>query len=223
VSKFYNRLGVTKNATQDEIKKAYRKLALKYHPDKNPNNKEAEDKFKEVGEAYETLSDVEKRKMYDMFGDQQQGFSGYHPGIDIDLDEVLRGFGFGNFGGGFNQRQYKQRKQQGITDDTVVTLNIPFGKMKGGYSSRFDTIKFIDCKACLGVGGSKRIKCEICNGVGSKRIVQQRGSIVITTSEPCNDCGSMGEQIEEPCSECNTTGQIEQSESFIVEVKCTKE
>jgi molecular chaperone DnaJ len=223
VNEFYNTLGVESDASQDDIKKSYRKLAKEYHPDKNQGDKEAEEKFKEISEAYSTLSDIEKRTMYDLQQSSPMGghgFTGYRSGMDVDLDEILRGFGFNH---NMGRAPSHHRKQQGITDDTIVTLNVPFGEMKKGHLSRINTTTFIDCEKCDGKGGAERIQCETCSGMGQVRVIQKQGTLVITMAKTCSPCSGAGESIKDPCSECNTTGQIKQNDSYMVEIKCTKE
>ena len=220
MNEYYEILGITNDASHDDIKKSYRKLAKEYHPDKNQGDKQAEEKFKEISEAYSTLSDPEKRAMYDLQQSDPmggRGFSGYRPGMDVDLDEILRGFGFGHSAGGFSGR----RKQQGITEDTIITLNVPFGEMKKGYSSIFNAISFTDCEKCEGVGGAEKIQCKTCSGKGRVNAIQNQGTMIITMT--CPQCNGACDSIKDPCEECNATGQIKQTDSYMVEIKCTKE
>ena len=183
---FYEVLGVNKNATDDELKKAYRKLAKKYHPDANPDNKkEAEAKFKEVNEAYETLSNPEKRRMYDQFGPDgpqgfggaggngfySQGFDGFNMGDFGDLGDIFSSF----FGGGFGSRT--SRANQGPTKgaDLRANVDITFEEAYLGTEKEVIIIRNEECKTCHGNGakpGTKPETCNICHGTGTVKQVQ---------------------------------------------------
>ncbi|RMF31669.1 MAG: molecular chaperone DnaJ [Candidatus Nitrosothermus koennekii] len=207
---YYEILGVPRNASKEEIKKAYRKLALKYHPDRN-KSPDAEEKFKQISEAYAVLSDDEKRRIYDMYG--HEGLSGRYTEEDIfknfDLEQILKDLGFGfNFGdifdtffGGFRSNPRK------VIDVEITLEDVLHGK-------RLDVDMPINtsCSACNGTGaapGTKKRTCSICNGTGQvRRVIDQSGFRTFVSIEPCRTCSGKGSIIERPCNTCNGTGQV---------------
>ena len=214
---YYEVLGVEKNATDEEIKKAYRKMAKKYHPDANPDNKqEAEAKFKEVNEAYETLSDSQKRQMYDQFGHNgpQGGFgggNGYYSYSSSGFD----GFGdFGDlgdifsffFGGGFGSRGNKGSNsgpKKGA--DLRYSLDITFEEAFLGTEKVINISRNENCNTCKGTGakpGTKPEKCSVCGGTGQIRQVQTTILGQMQTTRPCSNCHGTGEVIKEICTDC---------------------
>ena len=202
---YYEVLGVSKGASADEIKKAYRKLAVKYHPDKNPGDKEAEEKFKEAAEAYSILSDADKRAKYDLFGG---GFSGFGGGFS--------GFG-GGFGGGRGQRQ--QRVYRGR--DIRVRVKLTLEEIAKGVEKEISIEKSVPCPECGGKGAksSSDIKtCPACNGTGQvQRVVNSFLGQTVTYST-CQQCGGEGKIITNPCRHCNGTGLIRKRETIKVKI-----
>ena len=227
---YYEVLGVNKNATDEELKKAYRKLAKKYHPDANPDNKkEAEAKFKEVNEAYETLSDPQKRRMYDQFGpDGPQGFggsggqgpfgqggyysytsSGFNGFDDFgDLGDIFSSF----FGGGFGGRS-SSRRQNGPRKgaDLNATIDITFEQSFSGVEKEIAITRNEECSTCHGTGakpGTSVTKCTVCNGTGQVKQVQNTILGQMQTTRTCSACHGTGEIIKEPCPECSGRGKV---------------
>ena len=237
---YYEVLGVNKNATDDELKKAYRKLAKKYHPDANPDNKaEAETKFKEVNEAYETLSDPQKRKMYDQFGsDGPQGFGGgaggpfggqggYYSYNGSGFD----GFGdFGDlgdifssiFGGGFGGKN-SSSKQRGPRKgtDLNVRMEITFEQAFSGVEKEIVITRDEECHSCHGTGakpGTSPIKCPTCHGTGQVTQVQNTILGQMQTSRTCSSCHGTGEIINDPCEACHGKGKIRKQPKIKVKI-----
>lgn len=220
---YYEVLGVSKTASQDEIKKAYRQLAKKYHPDMNPGDKEAENKFKEASEAYGVLSDETKRKQYDQFGhaafDGAAGGGGGFNYQNMNVDDILRGFGFGDifgdlFGGGGGFRSAYGSRGAGAGgarrgQNVLTSVKISFEEAVFGCEKNI-TINFKEeCKTCGGSGckpGTSKIKCEKCGGSG--QVVYTRQSLfgMMRDVQVCPDCGGSGQIIKEKCSDCRGTG-----------------
>lgn len=226
---FYQLLNVSKTASKDEIKKAYRKNAMKYHPDRNPNDKEAEAQFRSMTEAYEVLSDEQKRAAYDRYGhaafDQNAsmggGFGGFHQsGGDFNansiFEEMLRGFGgFGGGGGGhsgFNSAPEKLRGSD-IRYDLEVTLEQAFE----GISEKIKFVTNDVCDTCNGSGGSKNsktIKCKTCNGHGAVHF--QQG--IFTMERTCQTCEGLGKTISDPCVPCHGQGRSRKQKNLEIKI-----
>ena len=222
---YYEVLGVAKTASQDEIKRSYRKLARKYHPDANPDDPKAEEKFKEVSSAYEVLSDAEKRKMYDagpsFFGQGGQGaggFRGYQGGQPVggewaDLFGNLFGGGLGGFGGGFGGAGRQQRGMRG--QDLSVAVRLSFDDALKGVTTKISVPQTVRCEACGGSGaapGTAPSTCPQCKGRGV--ISQSQGFFALT--QPCPRCGGTGTAIENPCPTCEATGTTRALKKFTV-------
>lgn len=221
---YYEVLGVSKGATEDEIKKAYRKTAKKYHPDLNPDNAEAEAKFKECNEAYEVLSDPQKKARYDQFGfagvdpNYGAGQGGYGGGFgggfggfdgDIDLGDIFSSFfgGGGGFGG-FGSRN-PNAPQRG--NDVQTVISITFEEAAKGCKKAVDVSKIEDCSQCGGTGaaaGSSPSVCPDCQGRGVVNVQQRTAFGVMSTQRPCSRCGGKGKIISNPCSKCNGKGKV---------------
>jgi molecular chaperone DnaJ len=197
---YYEVLGVERSASDPEIKKAYRKLAVTYHPDKNPGDTEAETLFKEAAEAYAVLSDPEKRARYDRFGHQAAGgFGGFDPSTFGDFGDILGDlFGFG-FGGG-------RRRSQGIPGaDLRYDLSISFEAAAFGREVEIRFSRLEGCETCDGSGSKdgKRTTCSTCQGQGQVRLTQGFFSVART----CPTCGGEGQQIQDPCKDCRGDGR----------------
>ncbi|MDR0675877.1 MAG: molecular chaperone DnaJ [Elusimicrobiota bacterium] len=227
---YYEILGVNRSAAESEIKAAYRKLALKYHPDRNPNNKETEAKFKEINEAYEILKDSKKRDIYDKFGhaglnpgmNTESGFSGFSSG------QGFEGFDF-NFGGGedifedilgglFGGRR-KQRAKRGPKRgaDLQYTLKVKLSEVAFGAEREINFEHLVICNQCNGTGKtskSKTEKCHHCGGTGDIRI--SRG--FFTSIQTCHYCKGRGEIITNPCENCRGTGIMRQNKRLFVKI-----
>ncbi len=227
---FYEVLGVDRSASADEIKKAYRKLAVKYHPDKNPDNKEAEAKFKEVAEAYAVLSDPQKRQQYDRFGHSgpgmgSGGFGGFDMGGGFDISDALRqfmeqGFGFGDiFGGGGGSGRRRSASRRG--SDLQVKLKLTLEEIASGVTKKIKVKKKIACEECNGTGSAKysrTMSCPVCHGSGELRQVSQSlfGQMVNVTT--CHRCHGEGQIIENPCRSCHGEGRVTGTKTIEINV-----
>ena len=229
---YYEVLGVDKNASADDIKKAYRKLAVKYHPDKNPGDKAAEEKFKEAAEAYSVLSDADKKARYDQFGHSGvegagPDFSGGFGNLNDILNDLFGGAfgggfgGFGGFGGGFGggQRQQQQRVYRGR--DIRVRVKLTLEEIAHGVEKDITIEKSVPCQDCGGRGAknSSDIKtCPACNGTGQvQRVVNSFLGQTVTYST-CQQCGGEGKVITNPCRSCGGTGLVRKRETIKVKI-----
>ena len=194
---YYSILGVDKNATQDEIKKAYRALSKKWHPDRNPGNKEAEEKFKEIQEANEVLSDVEKRKQYD----NPNPFSGFNSnGFDMGSGFDFTGFNFSDFG--FNKRKQPEPVQNG--DDIYVQINLDINDI---YNLGKKDITYLRKKKCSVCGGkAEKQICPHCHGTGIITETKMQGNMLFQTNRQCQYCNGKGVNYIVHCDHCNNTG-----------------
>ncbi len=223
---YYEILGVDRNAAADEIKKAYRKLAIKYHPDKNPDDKGAEEKFKEIAEAYSILSDQSKRQKYDRFGHQGAaggGFNGMDFG-DFDISDALRqfmeqGFGFGDiFGGGGGRRRASSSRKGG---DLQIALKLTLEEIATGTKKKIKVKKMVPCSECSGSGSaqySKTLACPACHGSGEVRQVSQSLFGQFVNVAACSRCNGEGQIIENPCHACSGDGRVMDSKTIEVNV-----
>lgn len=218
---YYEVLGVEKSATPDDIKKAYRKLAKQYHPDLNPNNKEAEAKFKEVNEAYEILSDAEKKEKYDRFGfagvdpsyaaDHGGGFGGFGGfgggGMEFDLGDIFGSF-FGGFGGG-GRGANPNAPRRG--SDIQANAYLTFEEAAKGCKKTIEFQRIEPCDECSGSGAAKGTSpqtCPDCNGRGQVNVQQRTPFGTISTQKTCQRCGGKGTFNPNPCSRCKGAGRI---------------
>ena len=210
---FYEVLGVAKGASEDEIKRAYKKQARKYHPDLNPGDKAAEEKFKEVNEAYEILSDPGKKARYDQYGhagvDPNFGAGGFDGNFDFgDLGDIFGSFFGGGFGGGFGgRRQNPNAPQRGESIRMVVTVD--FTEAAFGCEKSVTVDRSERCETCGGSGcaqGTTPEICPDCHGTGTVQVRRQTPMGVFATSAPCSRCGGKGKIIHQPCGECRGSG-----------------
>ena len=215
---YYEILGVARNASADEIKAAYRKLAVKFHPDRNPDLPEAEEKFKEASEAYSILSDSDKRARYDRFGHQGvggDGFSGFDPGSFGDFGDILGDlFGFGDMFGG-RGRSGGQRTRRG--HDLQYTLKLSLEEAATGVERSIRVPRLESCERCSGSGsapGTTPESCTTCQGSG--QVAFQRG--FLSVAQTCPSCGGAGRVNRDPCDDCGGEGRTENETSLKVSV-----
>lgn len=213
---FYEILGLAKNATDDEIKKAYRKLAMKYHPDRNPNNKSAEEKFKEIKEAYEMLSDPQTRDAYDRYG---------HAGVDPNMSSATSSAsasGFADaFGDIFSDIFGNSRNRTGSQvyrgTDLRYNLEITLEQAARGFDTTIRVPSWYECETCHGTGakpGTPPINCKTCGGHGQVRMQQGFFSI----QQTCPKCHGNGKVISEPCFSCNGAGRLKRNKTLEVKI-----
>ena len=221
---YYELLGVDRKATEEELKKAYRKKAIQYHPDKNPGNKQAEETFKKVSEAYEALKDPEKRAAYDRFGHaafqggaapRPGGGGGFHDPYDI-FREV---FGQQGGGGGIFDEMFGGGGREGGRDgsDLRYDLEITLEEAAAGVEKEISFRKLMSCDHCHGSGaepGSKKVTCPTCRGAGQ---VRRSGGIIVFT-QTCPTCGGSGSKIEKPCSHCHGEGRVARNTKLNVRI-----
>ena len=226
---YYEVLGVSKGATDDEIKKSYRKLAKQYHPDLNPGDKAAEARFKEVNEAYEILSDKEKRARYDQFGHAGVdpnfnpgggfggGFGGFTDMGDIDLGDLFGSFFGGGFGGGGSSR--RNGPQKGETIRTGVAIS--FEEAAFGCEKEVTVSRTEQCDVCHGTGcapGTTAEVCPDCHGSGTVRIQRGGGGFSFATTTTCPKCRGAGKIIHQPCKTCNGAGSVRRQKKLAVTI-----
>ena len=203
---YYEVLGLQKGASEEEIKKAFRKMAMKYHPDKNPGDKEAEEKFKEVNEAYSVLSDPDKKSKYDRFG---------HAGVDPN--GMGGAGGFGGFGGGSQRRANQPRKGK----DLQKAISITFEEAAFGTTKKIELNKFVSCPTCKGEGakpGTSKKTCPKCGGSGQISQMQRTPFGQFQSVTTCDQCGGSGKIIEEPCPDCKGQGKIRKTVTISVDI-----
>jgi molecular chaperone DnaJ len=212
---YYEVLGLQRTATVDEIKKAYRKLAVKYHPDKNPGDAEAEEKFKEAAEAYGVLSDEEKRARYDRYGHQgMSGMGGFDPNQFADFGDILGDlFGFGDFFGTRGRRGTRAARGNDLRYD----LQLDFMDAVFGKEISLNIPRTITCTTCTGSGakpGTQPVTCTGCGGRGQIRYSQGFFAVART----CPQCGGQGKVIKDPCATCNGAGRVREEKKISVKI-----
>ncbi len=218
---YYELLGITRDSDTNEIKKAYRKLAMQYHPDKNPGDKSAEERFKEISEAYAVLSDPQKRRQYDQFGKAGMrgggGFGGYEGGF-VDPFDIFRevfGGGFGDiFGMGGSSRRRPVSKKGA---DLQIRLKMTLEEVYTGVKKKIKIKKYVSCETCKGSGaspGTSFATCHSCQGRGE--VAYRQGFFTVT--QTCQTCSGEGKIVEKPCSACNGGGRIRGESTIDVEM-----
>ncbi|MBT8402491.1 MAG: molecular chaperone DnaJ [Gemmatimonadetes bacterium] len=225
---YYQLLGVSRDAGAEEIKKAYRKLALKYHPDRNEGSKEAEERFKEITQAYEVLRDSEKRQLYDRYGEQGlKGAPGAGFGAGFDFSDAIEVFmrdfgGFGGFGDLFGQRGGRRSRtgpQKGQNLKVRLPLTLP--DVMTGVTRTLKVAALDPCDGCDGTGaedGAEPTACPQCGGIGEERVVMQGLMGRMVSVQPCRRCGGQGQTIDRPCPRCNGDGRRRSKKEVTVEV-----
>jgi molecular chaperone DnaJ len=228
---YYEILGVSKTATADEIKKAYRKVAMQYHPDRNPGNKEAEEKFKEAAEAYEVLSDADKRAQYDRFG--HAGMSGNgrggHGSGNMNMDDIFSQFGdifgddvFGSFFGGGGQRSRGGGRTRGVRGSNLrIKLKLNYEEIAKGATKTVKVKKHVTCTTCGGTGAKDKSSiqtCTTCGGQGQVRRVSNTFLGQMQTVTTCPTCNGEGTTITNKCTHCKGDGRIYGEETVTIDI-----
>lgn len=218
---YYEVLGLSRDASEGDIKKAYRRLALQYHPDRNQET-HAEEKFKEASEAYEVLSDSHRKQIYDAYGHQGLEGSGFHGFTDVQdifssMGSIFEEF-FGGMGGfGFGRQQGRGRHRARAGADLKYDMTISFMEAARGVEREISLVKHMPCEACDGSGmapGTGKITCLACAGTG--QVTQRQGFFVLAT--PCEACHGQGVRIEKACEECRGGGRVRQSRKLTVKI-----
>ena len=214
---YYEILGVAENVDDKSLKKAYRKLAQKYHPDRNQGDKAAEEKFKEISEAYSTLSDKDKRAEYDMIrnggfapGNPYQNFGGGH------FNDIFSSM----FGG--NPFQNQNKRQQKKNDDPVVSFKIPLSELKSGeVRKKFKIRTTVKCEDCDGEGGDHAVRCRFCDGLGNVYTNKRHGNTFFQNVRPCQPCAGRGKILSGLCKSCHGEGTITKKDIYDVKIDCS--
>ena len=223
---YYEVLGVNKGASADEIKKAYRKSAMKYHPDRNPGDKEAEEKFKEIGEAYEVLSDDDKRARYDQFG---------HAGVDPNYGGGAGGYGggfggfgdfgdlgdiFGEFFGGGGRSRAAQQNAPRRGENIMARLELTFEEAAFGCEKEVATPRIENCSACSGSGSADGVieTCTNCHGSGRVTVIQNMMGMRMQTQTTCPQCSGRGKIVKTPCNTCKGKGKVRRTNKVKVKI-----
>lgn len=224
---FYEILGVSRNATPEEIKKAYRQKALKYHPDKNPGDPSAEANFKEAAEAYEVLSNADKKARYDQFGHAGMGnnFGGGGFGGGMSMDDIFSQFGdifggFGGFGSGFGGRSAGTRRVN-KGSNLRIKVKLTLEEILNGVEKKVKVSKYVPCKSCSGSGakdGSSHHTCSTCNGMGRVTRVTNTFLGQMQTTQTCPTCGGEGKTITEKCTVCFGNGIVKEDEVISINI-----
>ncbi len=224
---YYEILGVERSVTKDELRKAYRKLAMQYHPDRNPDDKEAEEKFKEAAEAYEVLNDDQKRANYDRFGHEgvrgsSQGFSDINDIFSHFSDIFGGGSIFDEFFGGGQTRSRARRRGAGTPgSDLRVTIKLTLEEIAEGVSKKIKIKKQVKCDKCNGSGaeaGTSKKTCPVCNGTGEVRSVSRSVFGQFVNISTCNNCNGEGTVIDSPCKKCMGDGRIQEETQVKIDV-----
>lgn len=226
---YYEILGVSKTATEDELKKSYRKLALKYHPDRNPDDKESEEKFKEAAEAYEVLSNKDKRAKYDQFGHagvDGQGFGGGGQNMNMDdifsmFGDIFGGFGGGGFSGGFGGQRSRGGRRVNKGSSLRIKVKLTLEDIEKGVEKKIKVNKYVTCDTCHGSGakeGSDTTNCTQCHGSGYVTQVQRTILGNMQTQAVCPSCGGEGKIIKDKCPSCHGDGIVKKEEVITINI-----
>ncbi|MCF8298319.1 MAG: molecular chaperone DnaJ [Saprospiraceae bacterium] len=223
---YYEVLGVSKDADETEIKKAYRQKAIKYHPDKNPDDATAEDKFKEAAEAYEVLSNSEKRSRYDRYGHAGVGGAAGGGGFNMNMDDIFSQFGdiFGGaFGGGFSGfgSQGRSRRRVNRGSNLRVKVKLTLDEIANGVKKKIKVNKYVGCSSCQGTGakgGSSYNTCSTCHGTGQVTRVTNTFLGQMQTSSTCPSCGGEGQTITNKCPACAGNGIVKGEEVIEIDI-----
>ena len=221
---YYEILGLSRNATPEELKKAYRKTAIKYHPDKNPDNPEAEDLFKEAAEAYEVLSDPQKRERYDRFGHQGVGGGGFGGG-SMNMDDIFSQFGdifgggsaFESFFGGGGGQGTRQRRGSNLR----IKLKLTLDEVSHGVEKKIKVKRYVSCDVCGGNGaknGTALQPCSTCNGSGQTRKVVNTMLGQMVSTNTCPTCNGEGKIVSQRCDNCHGEGRLMEEEVIPVQI-----
>lgn len=226
---YYEILGVSKGASQDEIKKAYRKVAMQYHPDRNPGDKAAEDKFKEAAEAYEVLSDQDKRSQYDRFGHAGVSGNGRGFGGSQNMDDIFSQFGdifgddiFGNFFGGGGRRGGGGQRSRGVRGSNLrIKLKLTYEEIAKGVNKQIKVKKYVVCSTCSGSGAKDKNStqtCNTCHGSGQVRKVTNTFLGQMQTVTTCPTCNGEGHVITAKCGSCKGEGRVYGEETVSIDI-----
>ncbi len=222
---YYEILEISKDAGESEIKKAYRKMAIKFHPDKNPGNTEAEEKFKEAAEAYEVLRDPDKRQRYDRFGHEGLRGTGGGGGYGMSMDDIFSNFGdifggaFGGFGSGFGNSSRRRRVNRG--SNLRVKVKLTLEEVANGAKKKIKVNKYIQCDTCSGSGakgGSSYNTCNTCHGTGQVTRVTNTFLGQMQTTSTCPSCGGEGQTITQKCTTCGGDGITRGEEVITIDI-----
>lgn len=225
---YYEILGVAKSASQDEIKKAYRKVAMQYHPDRNPNNKEAEEKFKEAAEAYEVLSDPDKRAQYDRFGHAATGSNRGYGGGSMNMEDIFSNFGdifgediFGSFFGGQRGGGGGRRGRGTRGSNLRVKIRLTYEEIAKGANKKIKVKKHVPCTVCNGLGAKDKNAfqtCNTCGGSGQVRKITQTFLGQMQTVTTCPTCQGEGQIITSKCGHCKGEGRVYGEEMVSIDI-----
>lgn len=209
MSNYYEILGVDRDADAKTIKAAYRKLAKEYHPDVNPNNPEAESKFKEISEAYSVLSDVDKKMQYDQFGSVGAGIPGYG-GSDPFQDDIFQHI--------FNPFHNVGRQQPRKNSDVVISVSLSLGDLFSSVQKTINYNVIQSCKDCKGEGGFDKRTCSVCNGQGQVQHVERTPYAQVVTVSPCANCQMQGKIFAKKCTACHGRGTVSSTRTKVIDV-----
>ncbi len=227
---YYEILGIPKSASKDDLKKAYRKLAMQYHPDRNPGDKESEEKFKEAAEAYEILSDDDKRARYDRFGHEGVRGNGFGSQGFSDINDIFSHFSdifgggssiFDDFFSGGSQRGRQKRGTGTPGSDLRVNLKLTLEEIAEGVNKKIKIKKQIKCDKCGGTGaepGTSKKTCPVCHGSGEIKTVSRSVFGQFVNIQPCNNCNGEGEVVDTPCTKCMGDGRVSDEVTVSIDV-----